>query len=92
MLNPRFTLIGVMAITGNMMVLKIFSNYKSLRTPANMLVMNLAFSDLMLMLSLIPESCINFFLGGTWQFGWIGCQIHAFCGNVIAFIQYISIQ
>ena len=43
-----------------MMVLKIFSHYKPLRTPANMLVMNLAFSDLMLMFTLIPESCIYF--------------------------------
>lgn len=71
-----------MAITGNVMVLKIFSTYPSIRTPANMLVINLAVSDLMLMLTLIPEAVINFFLGGPWQFGYIGCQIHAFCGKL----------
>ena len=71
---------GSMAIAGNTMVLKIFSRYDKLRTPSNMLVVNLAFSDLMLMLTLVPESVYNFFSGGTWQFGALGCQIHSFCG------------
>lgn len=70
-----------MAIAGNIMVLQIFSKYKSLRSPANMLVINLAVSDLCLMLGLIPEASFNFLSGGTWQFGEIGCQIHAFCGK-----------
>jgi r-opsin len=73
---------GGMAICGNIMVLKIFGHFKNLRTPANMLVINLAVSDLMLMFSLIPEAVYNFFLGGPWQFGHIGCQIHSFCGIV----------
>jgi len=62
------------------MVLKIFSKYPSLRTPSNMLVMNLAIADLLLMITLIPESCFNFFTGGPWRFGELGCQIHAFSG------------
>lgn len=70
-----------MAIAGNYMVLKIFSRFGTLRTPANMLVINLAISDLLLMITLIPESVYNFFLGGPWQFGHLGCQIHAFCGK-----------
>ena len=65
---------------GNVIVLRIFGRYPSLRTPANMLVINLAMSDLLLMISLVPETVYNFFLGGTWQFGDLGCQIHAFCG------------
>ena len=70
-----------MAVAGNVMVLKIFSRFKSLRTPANMLVVNLAVSDLLLILSLVPEAVINFLAGGTWKFGYLGCQIHAFCGT-----------
>lgn len=69
-----------MAIVGNSMVLKIFAHFPSLKSPINMLVINLAFSDLMLMLTLIPEAVYNFFNGGPWQFGELGCQIHAFCG------------
>jgi len=75
-------MLGSCAIFGNILVLKIFSRYKSLRTPANMLVMNLAISDLLLMLALIPEAVYNFSCGGPWQFGDLGCQIHAFCGQL----------
>jgi hypothetical protein len=55
---------------------------KSLRMLANMLVMNLAVSDLLLMISLIPEAVYNFSCGGPWQFGDLGCQINTFCGQL----------
>ena len=74
--------IGTAAVFGNFVVLKIFSSFPALRTPANMLVMNLAFSDFCLMLSLFPEMVYNFFLGGNWQFGEMACQIHAFLGKL----------
>jgi r-opsin len=32
------------------------------------------------MLALFPECVYNFFLGGPWRFGDMGCQIHAFLG------------
>lgn len=63
------------------MVISILTKYKSLRTPSNTLVLNLAVSDLMLMITLIPEAVFNFFNGGPWRFGDLGCQIHAFCGT-----------
>lgn len=73
---------GTLAIAGNYMVLRILGSYPTLRTPANMLVMNLAVSDFLLMITLLPEACYNFFNGGPWQFGDLGCQIHAFCGRL----------
>lgn len=76
---------GILAIAGNSMVLKIFSRYDALRTPANLLIINLAISDLLLIVTLVPEAVYNFFLGGTWQFGDLGCQIHAFCGIQLVF-------
>ncbi len=78
-----YLVIGIIAIGGNFMVLSIFSRFPALKTPANLLVMNLAISDFLLMVSLIPECVYNFFNGGPWQFGDLGCQIHAFCGNYI---------
>jgi len=83
-LNDLF--IGSIAIFGNTLVLRIFGKNPSLRSPANMLIMNLAFSDLVLMLTLIPEAVYNFFSGGPWQFGEMACQIHAFCGNIKLYV------
>ncbi len=83
MFHNRFNFQGVLAVGGNWMVLRILSRFPALRTPANILVMNLAMSDLLLMVTLIPEAVYNFFTGGPWQFGNLGCQIHAFCGNML---------
>ena len=82
---------GIIAFSGNVMVLKIFSHYKALRTPANMLIINLAVSDLGIVIGLFPECIYNFFLGGPWRFGYLGCQIHAFCGAIFGFSQIITL-
>jgi len=90
-LGLLYLIVGVAAITGNFIVLKIFSSYPALRTPANMLVLNLAFSDFCLMIALIPECCYSFFCGGHWQFGEAGCQIHAFLGSVFGYSQIFTL-
>lgn len=63
------------------MVLRIFARFDALRTPANLLIMNLAASDFLLMINLLPECTYNFLTGGAWKFGEMACQIHAFTGN-----------
>ena len=56
--------IGFIAITGNYMVLRIFGRFDSLRTPANILIMNLAVSDFLVMVNLLPEATYSFLTGG----------------------------
>lgn len=63
------------------MVLRIFSHAPALRTPSNILIMNLAITDFMLMFAMIPECAYNFLTGGPWRFGNNGCQLHSFTGN-----------
>ncbi|XP_057380856.1 compound eye opsin BCRH2-like [Daphnia carinata] len=86
-----YMVIGTVATAGNYMVLRILGSFPALRTPANMLVMNLAVSDFLLMISLLPEACYNFFTGGPWQFGDLGCQIHAFCGALCGYSQITTL-
>merc|ERR550534_2647399 len=90
-LGMLYFCIGTTAVCGNFIVLKIFSSFPALRTPANMLVMNLAFSDFCLMLALFPEMVYNFFMGGSWQFGETACQIHAFLGSVFGYSQIFTL-
>ena len=66
---------------GNSLVLYLFTNTKGLRTPANNFIVNLAFSDLCMMLSQFPMFTVNCFNGGIWSFGPIGCQIYAATGS-----------
>lgn len=68
MLGFVIGILGVVSITGNGMVIYIFSNTKSLRSPSNMLVMNLAFSDFIMMLCMSPAMVVNCYYE-TWVFG-----------------------
>ena len=63
------------------MVIYLFIKTKSLRSPANNLVINLAFSDLFMMLSQFPIFIWNTFSGGMWSFGPLICQIYAATGS-----------
>jgi hypothetical protein len=59
----------------------VFAKYETLRKPSNVLVMNLAFCDLMMMVTMIPETTWGFIEGGTWPFGYTLCILHGFCGK-----------
>lgn len=50
--------LGTVSIIGNGMVIYIFSTTKSLRTPSNLLVVNLAFSDFFMMVCMSPAMVI----------------------------------
>lgn len=58
----------------------IFSTTKSLRTPSNLLVLNLAFSDFMMMVVQSPPMVINCFYE-TWALGPMMCDVYAMCGS-----------
>nr|ANN11808.1 long wavelength sensitive opsin 2 [Acmaeodera diffusa]ANN11812.1 long wavelength sensitive opsin 2 [Acmaeodera diffusa]APY20542.1 long wavelength sensitive opsin 2 [Acmaeodera diffusa] len=73
---------GVIAFFGNGMVVYIFCSTKTLRTPSNFLVVNLAFSDFLMMVSLVPEVVINCYFE-TWALGPLLCEIHGMLGSLL---------
>ncbi|KAG4069754.1 hypothetical protein HA402_003195, partial [Bradysia odoriphaga] len=72
--------LGIIAWCGNGVVVYIFSTTRSLRTPSNLLVLNLAFSDFMMMVTQSPPMIINCFYE-TWILGPMMCDIYAMCGS-----------
>lgn len=60
--------LGLISIIGNGMVVYIFSGTKTLRTPSNLLVVNLAFSDFLMMATMAPPMVINCYYE-TWVLG-----------------------
>ncbi|XP_014212026.1 rhodopsin, long-wavelength-like [Copidosoma floridanum] len=73
--------LGVVSISGNGMVVYIFVSTKSLRTPSNLFVINLAFSDFCMMLTMSPPMVINCYYE-TWVFGPLMCEVYALCGSI----------
>ncbi|ROT69195.1 rhodopsin [Penaeus vannamei] len=75
------TIMGTLSVAGNFVVIWVFMNTKSLRTPANLLVVNLAISDFFMMLTMTPPLLVNAYWG-TWVFGAFFCEIYAFLGSL----------
>nr|QWV42676.1 long wavelength sensitive opsin 2 [Pempsamacra sp. CRS 2021] len=73
--------LGVISISGNGMVVYIFMSTKGLRTPSNLLVVNLAFSDFMMILFMSPPMVINCYYE-TWVLGPLFCDIYAMTGSL----------
>lgn len=75
-------LLGIISWCGNGVVVYVFATTKALRTPSNLLVMNLAFSDFMMMVVMSPPMVINCFYE-SWVLGPMMCDIYAMVGSLL---------
>ncbi|KAL6423807.1 hypothetical protein ACFW04_010338 [Cataglyphis niger] len=73
--------LGMISVIGNGMVIYIFTTTKSLRTPSNLLVINLAISDFLMMLSMSPAMVINCYYE-TWVLGPLVCELYGLMGSL----------
>nr|XP_033341648.1 rhodopsin, long-wavelength-like [Megalopta genalis] len=72
--------LGFISLTGNGMVIYIFLTTKSLRTPSNLFVINLAISDFFMMVVMSPPMVVNCYYE-TWVLGPLFCEIYAMAGS-----------
>ena len=73
--------VGILSILGNAIVIWVFMNTKSLRSPANLLVVNLAASDFFMMCTQFPPMIVNCY-HHTWVFSAFFCQVYGFLGSL----------
>lgn len=74
-------ILGLMGWIGNGVVVYVFLLTPSLRTPSNLLVVNLAFSDFIMMIIMSPPMVINCYYE-TWVLGPLMCDIYAMVGSL----------
>lgn len=77
-----FFFLWVVNFFGNGCVIYIFMKVKSLRTPTNMFVVNLAVSDLIMMTTQGLPVVINAFTLRYWMWGVLGCSVYGAVGAV----------
>jgi len=82
LLGTIYIFLGAISLFGNGMVMLLFFKTPNLRTPANYLVVNLAFSDLCMMMSQFPMFTWNCFNGGVWLFSAFACELYACLGAI----------
>ncbi|KAA0186110.1 LWS opsin 1 [Hyalella azteca] len=81
LLGFTITVLGILSITGNTIVMWVFLNTKSLRSPANLLVVNLALSDFGMMATMFPPMVTSCYYG-TWAFSALFCEIYGCFGSL----------
>lgn len=77
-----FFFLWMVNFIGNGLVIYVFLKTKTLRTPTNMFVVNLAFSDLVMMTTMGLPVTINAFTNRYWMWGVLGCQLYAMIGAI----------
>nr|BAQ54814.1 opsin, rhodopsin-7 like [Tanypteryx pryeri] len=75
-----YMVVMFVGVSGNFLVIFMFCRCKSLRTPANILVMNLAVSDSFLLLKMPIFIYNSIYLGPA--LGAFGCQVYGFLGGL----------
>ncbi|KAF7654954.1 hypothetical protein LDENG_00062810 [Lucifuga dentata] len=82
--------IGITGMVGNFLVIYAFSRSRSLRTPANMFIINLAITDLLMCVTQTPIFFTTS-LHKRWIFGEKGCEVYAFCGALFGICSMITL-
>ncbi|KAK8382571.1 hypothetical protein O3P69_015427 [Scylla paramamosain] len=81
-LGVIYLFLCIISIIGNGMVIYLFAKCQALRTPANILVVNLALSDLIMLTTNVPFFTYNCFNGGVWMFSPTYCEIYGCLGAI----------
>jgi len=82
LLGVIYLFMGACSLFGNGTVIFLYFKVKKLRTPNNLLVINLAIMDFLMLLSQFPIFAYNSFSGGIWMFSAFACEIYALCGSI----------
>uniref|UniRef100_A0A3Q2QTQ8 Opsin 4 n=1 Tax=Fundulus heteroclitus TaxID=8078 RepID=A0A3Q2QTQ8_FUNHE len=83
--------IGITGVVGNFLVIYAFSRSRSLRTPANMFIINLAITDLLMCITQAPIFFTTS-MHKRWIFGEKGCELYAFCGALFGICSMITLM
>ncbi|XP_072484656.1 melanopsin [Notamacropus eugenii] len=83
--------VGFTGVLGNLLVIYTFCRSRSLRTPANMFIINLAISDFFMSFTQAPVFFANS-LYKRWIFGEKGCEFYAFCGALFGITSMITLM
>jgi len=83
-----FSLIIIVGSVGNILVVLVVSLNKTMRNNTNILILNLAVSDLLFLLFCVPFTAADYALTSVWYFGELWCKLNQ---TIIVCTAYVSI-
>ncbi|XP_067464478.1 pinopsin-like [Thunnus thynnus] len=81
----------VLGFLGNFTVLAVFSRFPGLRTPANLLLINISVSDMLVCIFGTPVSFAAS-VRGRWLTGTYGCRWYGFCNALCGLVSLVSLS
>ena len=87
-----FFVLTLASVFGNGLVIYVFLTTKSLRTPTNMYIINLALADVGIMLTQGPLMFINAFTSDFWMWGSLICKLYGCTGGIFGKIFAIDLK
>lgn len=85
-----FLFLTFVCLFGNGLVIYVFLSTKSLRTPTNMFIVNLAVSDSGIMFSQGPLMFINAFNSDFWMWGPFICKLYGCLGGIFGTVSIMT--
>ncbi|XP_039991375.1 melanopsin-A-like [Xiphias gladius] len=83
--------VGITGLLGNFLVIYAFCRSRSLRTPSNIFIINLAVTDFLMCLTQTPIFFITS-MHKRWIFGKKGCELYAFCGALFGICSMMTLM
>ncbi|XP_037609922.1 melanopsin-A-like isoform X1 [Sebastes umbrosus] len=84
-------IVGITGMLGNFLVMYAFCRSRSLRTPSNIFIINLAVTDFLMCLTQTPIFFITS-MHKRWIFGKKGCELYAFCGALFGICSMMTLM
>ncbi|XP_061563602.1 melanopsin-A-like [Cololabis saira] len=83
--------VGITGMLGNFLVIYAFCRSRSLRTPSNIFIINLAVTDFLMCFTQTPIFFITS-MHKHWIFGKKGCELYAFCGALFGICSMMTLM
>ncbi|XP_019749306.1 melanopsin-A-like [Hippocampus comes] len=83
--------VGITGILGNFLVIYAFCRSRSLRTPSNIFIINLAVTDFFMCLTQAPVFFVTS-MHKRWIFAKKGCELYAFCGALFGICSMMTLM
>jgi len=85
-----FTILTSLSIFGNLIIMYVFMKAERLRTVSNLFVINLVFSDMMMMATHGLPVMFNMFTARYWIWGVFNCGLYASSGGIVATVSILT--
>jgi len=86
-----FSIIIITGFIGNLLVVCVVTLNKNMMNTTNLLILNLAISDILFIVFCIPSTAVDYALTSAWPFGDVWCRLSQFLIPATAFVSIYTL-